>query len=190
MLVAGQTEPRLGGGKVLEPMRLVLGDRAVSVYDGKRINVGEIAEASMKNWLRQNLCFVDPDTHFIFQNELKEGSPELTDIFERDVIGANDTSAAVGYAPLSETERIVLEAEQWLNSPNFKVGFPEAGEDVKVMGVRRDRDLLLTVAVAFVDRFVPDSATYFRRKDEMRQALTDHLTSTLHGTSWTGLPFN
>jgi S-adenosylmethionine synthetase len=176
MLVAGRTEPRLGGGNVLEPMRLVLGDRAVSVHDGKRIEVGEIAEASAKNWLRQNLRFMDPDKHLVFQNELKEGSPELTDIFERDVIGANDTSAAVGYAPLTETERLVLEAERWLNSPDFKGRFPEAGEDVKVMGVRRDRDLFLTIAAAFVDRFVPDAGSYFSRKEEMRQALTEHLT--------------
>lgn len=180
MLVAGRTEPRLGGGKFLEPMRLVLGDRAVSVYDGKRIEVGEIAEASTKNWLRQNLRFVNPDKHLVFQNELKEGSPELTDIFERDVVGANDTSAAVGYAPLTETERLVLETERWLNSPDFKGQFPEAGEDVKVMGVRRDRGLMLTVAVAFVDRFVSDAKSYFRRREDMRQALTDHLTSKIH----------
>src|SRR5271157_1049325 len=176
MLVAGRTEPRLGGGNVLEPMRLVLGDRAVSVHGGKRIEVGEIAEASAKNWLRQNLRFMDPDKHLVFQNELKEGSPELTDIFERDVIGANDTSAAVGYAPLTETERLVLEAERWLNSPDFKGRFPEAGEDVKVMGVRRDRGLFPTIAAAFVDRFVPDAGSYFSRKEEMRQALTEHLT--------------
>jgi S-adenosylmethionine synthetase len=179
MLVAGRAEPRLGGGKVLEPMRLVLGDRAVSVYDGKRIEVGEIAEASAKNWLRQNLRFVDVEQHLVFQNELKEGSPELTDIFERDVIGANDTSAAVGYAPLTETERLVLETERWLNAPAFKERFPEAGEDVKVMGVRRDRDLMLTIAIAFVDRFVPDAGFYFRRKEEMRQALTEYLTRKL-----------
>lgn len=178
-LVAGQTEPRLGGGTVLEPMRLVLGDRAVSMCDGKGIEAGEIAEASAKNWLRKNLRFVDPDKHLVFQNELKEGSPELTDIFERDVIGANDTSAAVGYAPLTETERLVLESEKWMNSPDFQRQFPEAGEDVKVMGIRRDCDLSLTVAVTFVDRFVLDAASYFRRKEEMRQALTDHLTSKL-----------
>lgn len=180
MLVAGRSEPRLGGGMVLEPMRLVLGDRAVSVYDGKRIEVGEIAEASSKGWLRENLRYVDPDKHLVFQNELKEGSPELTDIFERDVIGANDTSAAVGYAPLTETERLVVEAERWFNSPEFQRRFPEAGEDVKVMGVRRDRELTLTVAIALVDRFVPNTGAYFRRKEEMRLALTDTLTSKLH----------
>jgi S-adenosylmethionine synthetase len=90
---------------------------------------------------------MNPDRHLVFQNELKEGSPELTDLFEREIIGANDSSAAVGNAPLTETERLVLEAERWLNSPDFQRRFPEAGEDVKVMGARRDRDLTLTVVI-------------------------------------------
>jgi S-adenosylmethionine synthetase len=180
MLVAGSSEPRLGGGRVLVPMRLVLGDRATSEYQGKRIAIGEIAQASAKCWLRQHLRFVDPELHVVYQNELQGGSPELTDIFERQVIGANDTSAAVGYAPLTETESLVLAAEQWLNATDFQRRFPEAGEDVKVMGVRRHRDLELTVALAFVDRFVPDAQAYFRRKEEMRLALRGYLTSKLH----------
>jgi len=175
LLVAGRTEPRLGGGAVTEPMRLVFGDRATAEYKGKRIDVGAIAEAGAQDWLRRNLRFVDPQRHLVFQNELKEGSPELTDIFERDVIGANDTSAAVGYAPLTETERIVFATERYLNSAEFKATFPEAGEDVKVMGYRRDRELVLTVALAFVDRFVPDSKTYFARKEQMQIALEEYL---------------
>jgi S-adenosylmethionine synthetase len=175
LLVAGRTEPRLGGGTVLEPMRLIFGDRATAEYKGKRIEVGAVATESARNWLRQHLRFVDPEQHVVFQNELKAGSPELTDLFARAVIGANDTSAAVGYAPLTETERLVLAAERYLNSPGFKQHFPEAGEDVKVMGYRRDRDLILTVALAFVDRFVPDAQTYFARKQEMQVELEAYL---------------
>jgi S-adenosylmethionine synthetase len=190
MLVAGRSEPRLGGGQVLEPMRLVLGDRATAEYQGKRIDVAGIAEASAKAWLTENLRFVDPRIHLVIQNELKEGSPELLDIFERGVVGANDTSAAVGYAPLTETERLVLEAEHWLNSAEFKQRFPEAGEDVKVMGVRRDRDLHLTIAVAFVDRFVADSQSYFRRKEEMTAALTEHLKSNAQNLNQISVQLN
>jgi S-adenosylmethionine synthetase len=175
LLVAGRSEPRLGGGKVLEPMRFVLGDRAAADYKGKHFKVAEIAEASARDWLRRNLRYVDPDRHLIFQCELKEGSPELTDLFEREIIGANDTSASVGYAPLTETETLILAAERFLNSVEFKERFPEAGEDVKVMGFRRDRDLVLTVAVAFVDRFVADARTYFARKEEMRLALHEYV---------------
>lgn len=175
LLVAGRTAPRLGGGTVLEPMRLVFGDRATAEYKGKRIDVGAIAIESAKEWLRQNLRFVDPEQHIVFQNELKEGSPELTDLFEREVIGANDTSAAVGYAPLTETERIVFATERYLNSPEFKQLFPEAGEDVKVMGYRRDRELVLTIALAFVDRYVTSAERYFARKEEIQVALEEYL---------------
>ncbi|RIK35283.1 MAG: methionine adenosyltransferase [Chloroflexi bacterium] len=181
LLVAGITQPRLGGGAVLQPMRLILGDRATSEYKGKRIDVEAVAETSARDWLRQHLRFVDPAQHLIFQNELKQGSPELTDLFEREVIGANDTSAAVGYAPLTETEQLVLAAERYLNSPACKDQFPEAGEDVKVMGYRRDRELTLTVALAFVDRFVPDANTYFARKQAIREALEAHLHPQLRG---------
>lgn len=179
LLVAGRTEPRTGGGRVLEPMRLVMGDRATAEYRGKRLDVAGIAEASAKGWLKANLRFVDPDKHLVFQSELKEASPELLDIFARAEICANDTSAAVGYAPLTETERLVRETEEWVNSLEFQRRFPEAGEDVKVMGVRRDRELLLTVAIAFVDRFVADPAAYFRRKREMTDAITAHLEGQL-----------
>lgn len=95
LLVAGHTQPRLGGGQVLAPMRLVLGDRATAAYQGHRFNVAEIVEASARDWFRRNLRHVDPQRHLVFQNELKEGSPELMDIFEREILGANDTSAAV-----------------------------------------------------------------------------------------------
>jgi len=180
LLVAGATTPALGGGDVDQPMRLIFGDRATYEYGGVRIPVGDIAEATAKSWLRGHLRFVDPSKHILFQNEIKPGSPELTDIFERDVVGANDTSAGVGYAPLSETEQLVLAVERHLNSTAFKAAHPEAGEDIKVMGYRFGRDLTLTVALAFVDRFIPDEATYFRRKGEIHDQLQDFVSRQQH----------
>nr|HID14841.1 methionine adenosyltransferase [Anaerolineae bacterium] len=171
LLVAGRTSPALGGGTVDEPMRLIFGDRATYEYQGVRIPVGEIAEATAKAWLRGNLRFVDPDVHMVFQNEIKPGSPELTDIFEREEVGANDTSAGVGYAPLSETEELVLATERYLNSTAFKAAYPECGEDIKVMGYRFGHHLTLTVALAFVDRFIPDEKTYFERKTAIHDDL-------------------
>jgi S-adenosylmethionine synthetase len=173
LLVAGRTTPKIGGGTVDEPMKLVFGDRAVYEWNGRTVPVGEIAQQIARQWLRENLRFVDPDRHIVFQNEIKPGSPELTDIFERAVVGANDTSAAVGYAPLTETERIVLATERYLNSPGFKARYPESGEDIKVMGYRRGRDLVLTIAIAFVDRFVESETHYFARKAEIQSDILD-----------------
>ena len=175
LLVAGASTPRPGGGRVTAPMRLVVGDRAATAWEGGRIDVDAVVHSTVGSWFRRNLRFVDPAVHLVLQNELKPGSAQLGDIFKRAVIGANDTSAAVGYAPLSETEFLVLAAERFLNSADFNTRHPEAGEDVKVMGCRRGRHLDLTVAMAFVDRFIPDARAYFARKAEIAQALENHL---------------
>ncbi|MFW6082700.1 MAG: methionine adenosyltransferase [Chloroflexota bacterium] len=180
LLVAGRATPALGGGSVDEPMRLIFGDRATYDYHGVHIPVGEIAEATAKGWLRGHLRFVNPDEHVVFQNEIKPGSPELTDIFERETVGANDTSAGVGYAPLSETEELVLAVERHMNATAFKAVHPEAGEDIKVMGYRFGRDLTLTVALAFVDRFVTDESNYFERKAAIHDELQAFVARQSH----------
>ncbi len=177
LLVAGETEVRFGGGIVKKPMLLVFGDRATTEYQGVEIPVGEIAIRAAKKWIKENLRFVDPDEHVKYQVELKPGSAELTDIFKRGetVLGANDTSAAVGYAPLSQTERAVLQIEKFLNSKEFKKSYPETGEDVKVMGLRVKDRLDITLAMAFVDRYIESEQQYFRRKEEVQEEIYQFL---------------
>jgi S-adenosylmethionine synthetase len=132
------------------------------------IDVESIAINAAKKWLSSNLRFVDCDS-LNYQVELKPGSAELTDVFARggEVLGANDTSAAVGYAPTTPTENIVLLLEKHLNSTAFKKRFPESGEDVKVMGLRKKNSLNLTVAMPLISSFVASEKDYFRKKDEL-----------------------
>ena len=166
LLVAGEAEPRFGGGVVKQPMLLVFGDRATSEINGVKLDVEEIAIDVAKKWFRENMRFIDPEKHVKYQVELKPGSVGLVDIFKRkgEVLGANDTSAAVGYAPLTRTEKIVLGIERFLNSKEFKNRFPESGEDIKVMGYRSNNSLNLTISMAFVDRFVNSEEEYFEKK--------------------------
>ncbi len=177
MLLAGRSSPKLGGGTVEEPIRLIFGDRATAVQAGKHIDVGGIVVQAAKDWSRRNLRFLDPELHMVFQNGIKTGSSQLVSLFDRKYVGANDTSAASGYAPLTPTERTVLSVEKYMNSPRFKELFPETGEDIKVMGFRHRGKLHLTIAVAFVDRFVPDLKTYFKRKSEIVEDLAKFLDS-------------
>ncbi|MEM2875406.1 MAG: methionine adenosyltransferase, partial [Candidatus Bathyarchaeia archaeon] len=175
LLVAGKTEVRFGGGLLEKPMLLVIGDRATFQIDRIKIPVEEIAIDTAKRWVKENLRYVDPNEHFRYQVELKPGSPALTQIFlnQSDILGANDTSAAVGYAPMSRTEKIVLDLEHYLNSQEFKRHSPETGEDIKVMGLRRNRDLYLTVSMAFVDRFINSEEEYFSKKEEAFYRIKD-----------------
>jgi S-adenosylmethionine synthetase len=179
LLVAGQVERRYGGGKVVEPMRLIIGDRATRAAG---VDIGEIAIEAARSWFRERFPEIDPDRHVRYQIELKQGSEELADIFRRGdvILSANDTSAAVGYAPLTETETLVLEAEGFFNGTPFKAAHPQTGRDVKVMGVRKDRKLALTVAMPFVDKYVDDEASYFQHREQAREALLAHLAPRLN----------
>jgi len=178
LLAAGEVEVRFGGGRVKKPMLIVFGDRATFSVDGDEIPVADIVVEAAKKWIKENLRFVDPIDHVKYQIEIKQGSEALTDIFKRSrgkVLGANDTSAAVGYAPLTKTEKLVLDLERFLNSKEFKKSFPETGEDVKVMGFRDGDRLELTVAMAFVDRFVDSEDSYFKLKGEVCEAIMEFL---------------
>jgi len=173
LLVAGEVETRFGGGEVKQPMLLIVGDRATKEVEGTIIPVNDIAVHAAKNWIKENLRFVDPEKHMRYQVELRPGSAALTDIFKRKgrMFSANDTSAAVGYAPMTWTEQLVLKAERYLNSKEFKKEFPESGEDVKILGFRKNDELCLTVGMAFVDRFVESEDDYFRKKGEILERL-------------------
>lgn len=177
LLRAGETEPKFKGGTVKQPMLFVIGDRATNKIDGQRIDVEEIATKSAKTWFKKNMRFVDPEEHVKYQTELKPGSVGLTDIFKRKskVLGANDTSGAVGYAPMTRTERMVLQTENYLNSERFKKRFPESGEDVKIMAFRNGNDLKLTVAMAFVDRHVSSEEDYFEKKNKIVEEITRYV---------------
>ena len=169
LLAAGEAENKFGGGKVVKPMKLIIGDRATYLVGNEEIDVSSIAIKTAKEWLKENLRFVDAEKHLEYQIELKHASAALAEIFKKkdEILGANDTSAVVGYAPLTQTEKIVLETERFLNSKEFKKRHPESGEDIKVMGLRVDNTIDLTIAMAFVDRFIDSEDVYFKRKEEI-----------------------
>ena len=180
LLVAGETKTKFGGGSLTKPMLLIFGDRATSTED---IDPNKIAVKTAKEWFKENLRFVDPEKHVKYLSEIKSGSEALTDIFKRKstVLGANDTSAAVGYAPLTITEKLVLQTERYLNSDDFKNMFPESGEDIKVMGLRTNEHIDLIVAMAMVDRYVKNEQDYFRKKEEILEEVRKYANENSEG---------
>jgi S-adenosylmethionine synthetase len=174
LLVAGDATHAWGGGAIQEPMRLIMGDRATMTWKGESLNVEAAAVEAARSWIRGHLRHVDPLAHVSLEFAMKPGSPELASGYTGEVV-SNDTSAAVGYAPMTETERLVLEAERHANSAEFKASFPETGEDVKVMGVRSGPLLHVSMAMPLLDRFLENERDYFERRARARAAILSHL---------------
>jgi S-adenosylmethionine synthetase len=182
LLAAGSVDLEFGGGMMKAPMRLIMGDRATWKVDSKEIPVADIAISTAKEWFRKNLRHVNPDQHIEYQIEIRQGSSELQGIFAAKgrFQAANDTSAGVGYAPLSPTEKIVLDTESFLNSQTFKQKFPDTGEDVKIMAIRRSKDLSMTIAMPLISRCIRSEKEYFDRKVELLKVIRQHLNQLNH----------
>ena len=166
ILVGGRSEPRFGGGRVVSPIYLMVAGRATESvpFNGREVKVPveEIAKKSIRGFIRETMRFLDPDRHMVIDTKIRQGSRDLVAVFMRKGVTpvSNDTSIGVGYAPLTPTEELVLATEKLLNSPAFKKKYPEVGEDIKVMGLRRRKRLEATVAAAMVSSKIPDASHY------------------------------
>jgi len=179
LLVGGQAKPVFGGGEVLQPIYIIVAGRAtteVKTSDGiDHVPVGPIILKAVKDWIRENFRFLDPDEHVVVDYKIGKGSADLVGIFseKEKTPRANDTSFGSGYAPLSTLERLVFETERLLNSKEVKSKLPAIGEDIKVMGLRDGKKIDLTIAMATISRLVRDRDEYINVKEEARNLVLD-----------------
>jgi len=177
LLSAGQTIPTFGGGTKIKPIRMIFGDRATYKVGDEEIDVFGIAKQTATKWLNDHIPHLNTDD-IIFDNAIESGSVALQDIFGRDSIkylGANDTSATVGYSPLSKLENFVLTLEAYLNSPEFKQLYPSSGQDIKIMAHRHKHSLDLTVSMAMISSEIDSEQAYFSCTNEIRYLLRDYI---------------
>ena len=160
-LVAGNSIKKFGGGEILKPIEIIVVGRATTTYEGVSIPVIDIATKATKNYLQETIPELNVKTGVKLSVKFGEGSGALQNVFGSlgNVPLSNDTSFGVGHAPLSETETIVLNVERELNT-NFHTKQPAIGPDVKVMGLRENDKLQLTIAAPLVDRYVDDMHHY------------------------------
>lgn len=171
-IVGGQSSPQFGGGKVLEPTYILLSGRATTKVGNDRIPFKSIAIKATREYLNSNFMHLDLESDVMIDCRIGHGSVDLTEIYDTSKLRANDTSFGVGFAPYSDTERLVYETERYLNGKEFKSLLPAIGYDIKVMGFRQKDTINLTVAAAYVDKFVQDDPQYFSIKEELREKIT------------------
>mgnify|MGYP005836750285 FL=1 len=181
-ITAGESNPLFGGGEIMKPIDILLTGRGISELheekngklEIKKMGLDRIAITAAKEYLKENIINLDVETDTVVECKIGHGSGDLTDVFRREgTPSSNDTSFGVGYAPFSETENIVLAAENLLNSKAFKKKYPAVGEDIKVMGLRDDNKITLTVASAMVSKYVDGRDTYINLKEELNEIITN-----------------
>ena len=172
-VVGGQSAPKFGGGIVLEPAYVLLVGRAVTQVNGQRLPYRTTAVAAAHDYLVSVCTNLNVDADVVIDCKIGQGSVDLRGLYETRKQLANDTSFGVSAAPYSETELLALRTEEMINGP-LKKDLPEVGHDVKVMAVRHEDKIRLTVAAAIVDKFVPDKDHYVNVIEELKERVLDN----------------
>jgi len=171
LIIGGSSEASFGYGKITKPIEVIITGRATEYFEGTHFEVNEIAKSTVAKYLKGHTRFLDMEKEVVIDSKIAKGSADLQHIFMRNdgVALANDTSFGIGFAPLSETERLVLETEKYLNSADYKTRMPMVGEDIKVMGLREDDKISLTVAIAFVAPLIKNIDEYVSIKEKVKR---------------------
>jgi S-adenosylmethionine synthetase len=166
-LVAGDVQVGFGYGELLRPIRIQIAGRGTPEYKGRKIPVDALAIQAAKAHVRETMRYLDPEKHMVVDCYAGRGSGELMHTVEE--VRANDTSFGCAHWPRSNVETAVFESAQYLNYELINQ-FP-IGEDVKVMGMRRGDDILLTCAVPFIGPQVKDLTEYLEAKRSVQESV-------------------
>jgi len=171
-VVGGGSEPKFGGGRVTSPIYILLVGRATTEVNGEKLPYRDVAVEAARKYVQSVCAHLDIDKHVEFDCKIGQGSVDLRGVFEQKAVLSNDTSFGVGFAPLSDTERLVLESERFLTL-KLKKKLHALGEDVKVMGYRQGEAIHLTVAAALIDSELKDAREYASACQEIHDQLAE-----------------
>jgi S-adenosylmethionine synthetase len=103
-----------------------------------------------------------------------KGSSDLQNVFRacgsNPIPHANDTSFGVGHAPFSDLENIILTVSDYLDDV-IRPRNPIIGTDVKIMGLRDDDTISLTLCVAMIDRFCSGIKDYIEAIEMLKEEI-------------------
>ncbi len=173
-VVAGESCPEFGGGRIIRPMFVLLDGRATKQFNGITMPTDAIAVEAAHNYLHKILPELNLNRDVIIDSRLGTGSTDLRDVFKPSSGKAprsNDTSFGVGHAPFSDVENIILNASNFIDT-KLRKKYPAIGQDIKIMGLRDKDTITLTIACAIVDKYCADIKEYQEYMGILQEQIT------------------
>jgi len=170
-VVAGESAPKFGGGKMIRPIYVLIDGRATKHFEGVTISTDAVAVEAAHAYLHKILPELNLQRDVIIDCRLGTGSTDLRDVFkpcQGRIPRSNDTSFGVGHAPFSEVETIVKSSAAYIDT-KLRKKYPAIGQDIKIMGLRDHDTIILTVACAVIDKHCADIKEYVEYMDILKE---------------------
>jgi len=174
-VVAGESVPKFGGGKMVRPIYVLLDGRATKQFDGVTIPTDAIAVEAAHGYLHTILPDLNLNRDVIVDCRLGVGSTDLRDVFrpcQGTAPRSNDTSFGVGHAPFSEIETITKSVADVIDE-KLRPKYPVIGQDIKIMGLRDGDNITLTIACAMVDKHCSGIQEYIHYRDLLQEKIAE-----------------
>ncbi|MCX6696970.1 MAG: methionine adenosyltransferase [Methanoregula sp.] len=172
-VVAGESAPKFGGGKMIRPIYVLIDGRATKQFEGVTIPSDSIAVEAAHNYLHKILPELNLNRDLMIDCRLGTGSTDLRDVFkpcQGKVPRSNDTSFGVGHAPFSDVETIIKSSSDFIDT-KLRKKYPAIGQDIKIMGLRDNDTITLTIACAIVDKYCADIKGYQEYMDLLKEQI-------------------
>jgi S-adenosylmethionine synthetase len=173
-VVAGESSPKFGGGRMIRPIFILIDGRATKQFNGITIPTDAVAVEAATNYLHKILPDIKPNRDLMIDCRLGTGSTDLRDVFKPSngrVPRSNDTSFGVGHAPFSDVENIIRNSAEFIDT-KLRKKYPAIGQDIKIMGLRDNDTITLTIACAILDRHCKDIREYQEYMGILKEEIT------------------
>lgn len=185
-ILGGGSIVYFGKSEMKAPIRLLVNGRFTDRYKEEKIDYMKIVEETIKTYFKELFPLLDVDNYLVIidnthhnegpgvvYNDDETTKNERKKFFEviddNDVEKhnnhnkCNDTSTTVSYYPMSKLEQTVLKIEQTLNSSEYKNNNPWVGNDIKVMGMRKNSVIEITSCIPLISLYVSDIEDYKKK---------------------------
>jgi S-adenosylmethionine synthetase len=198
MVIGGRTEVEFGGGRFVQPIRIIVAGRASYDFLGKKIPVEEIVNATIRAYFKdkfpvvrnEDLIIENHLTNFSGPGTIKQSTGSIANMFNPvekgavrgyEELVANDTSYCVAYEPLSALESAILQVEKFLNNPETKKLYPWLGSDIKIMAVRDGKQVSITSCIPQISSHVHSFDEYMENLKTVGQIMDNMFGEALPG---------
>jgi len=185
IVLGGQCDLGYGQGELLKPFRILLAGRMSRSFGNQEIDIKNIQATAVKNYFKNILprLNLDDDLEFYTFTSSNSRIPfwfkprTIDDLPEHKNPHANDTATIIGFWPLSVLEQMVLASERYFYEFNPEVcpRFDFVGGDIKIMALRREKDVELTLCVPFHADTINSQKEYFEHKRLIGEGLRKSL---------------
>lgn len=186
-LMGGLTKVDWKKGENVFPMRVLVNGRMSASFNKKPIPLKIIQEKAIKNYLHKVLPHLNTSrwVKIIHETTSYSRNPKwfnplsVDDLPEYKKIFANDTSAVVGYWPLTVSEQLAIVLEGYFYDKQGNPKFNYLGQDIKVMIVRNKNKFDITLCVPFIASHIGSYDEYERRLKQIKKGLSNLTMKTL-----------